>query len=83
MNLFNLTQLVDKPTRITPTSRTLLDVILTTNANICTDTRVVHKSFSDHSLVKTTIMSKCKVKSKCNNNNHVTKKFRCFKNFKS
>ena len=82
MNLFNLTQLVDKPTRITPTSRTLLDVILTTNANICSDTRVVHKSFSDHSLVKTTIMSKCKVNSKCNSNNHVTKKFRCFKNFK-
>ena len=83
MNLFNLTQLVDKPTRITPTSRTLLDVILTTNANICTDTRAVHKSFSDHSLVQTTIMSKCKVNNKCNNsNNHVTKKFRCFKNFK-
>ena len=47
---------------------------------MCKNTCVVHKSFSDHSLVYTTIESKIKVK-KCKNNNHVTKKFRCFKNF--
>ena len=40
---------------------------ITTNANISTDTRVVHKSFGDHSLVQTTIVSKCTVDSKCNN----------------
>ena len=35
MVMFNLTQLVTKATRITPTSKTLFDVILTTNSNMC------------------------------------------------
>ena len=51
MNMYNLDQLVTKPTRITPSSKTLIDVILTTDSNICVDNDVVHHSFSDHSLV--------------------------------
>ena len=82
MDMFNLNQLVTKATRITPTSKTLLDVILTTNSNMCVNTDVIHHSFSDHSLVQTVILSNFRKKS-CNVNhgNHVTKKFRSFKNF--
>ena len=38
MNMYNLDQLVTKPTRITPNSKTLIDVILTTDCNICVET---------------------------------------------
>ena len=79
MDMFNLNQLVTKATRITPTSKTLLDVILTTNSNMCIDTDVIHHSFSDHSLVQTVILSNLKKKSgNVNHSNHVTKTFRSF-----
>ena len=82
MDMFNLNQLVTKATRITPTSKTLLDVILTTNSNMCIDTDVIHHSFSDHSLVQTVILSNLKKKNgNVNHSNHVTKTFRSFKNF--
>ncbi len=88
LNVYNLDQLVTKPTRVTPTSRSLIDVIMTTNCNICAYTDVVHHSFSDHALVYTVISNE----SNCINKNtrkrpndgkgvHVTKTFRSFKNF--
>ena len=80
MNMFNLHQLVTKPTRITPNSKTLIDVIFTTNCNICMNTDVIHHSYSDHALVYTDIVSNFKKKGS-SNGNHVTKKFRSFKNF--
>ena len=80
MNMYNLSQLVKHATRITPRSKTLIDIILTTNANMCKNTCVVHKSFSDHSLVHTTITSKVEMNDG-RKNDHVTKKFRSFKNF--
>ena len=80
MNMYNLDQLVTKPTRITPNSKTLIDVILSTDCSICVDTDVVHHSFSDHSLVHTTVLSNPKKKGS-KNVNHVTKTFRSFKNF--
>jgi len=58
MELYGLNQTVTKPTRITPTSKTLIDVILTTNCNLCINTDVLHHSFSDHGLVETLIPTK-------------------------
>ena len=82
VDMFNLNQLVNKATRITPTSKTLLDVILTTHSNMCIDTDVIHHSFCDHSLVQTVILSNLKKKSgNVNHSNHVTKTFRSFENF--
>ena len=80
MNMYNLDQLVTKPTRITPNSKTLIDVILTTDCNICVDTDVVHHSFSGHSLVHTTVLCNENMKGSTNTN-HVTKQFRSFKDF--
>ncbi len=87
LNVYSLDQLVTKPTRVTPTSRSLIDVIMTTNRNICAYTDVVHHSFSDHALVHTVIfnMSNSSKKNKKRVNDgkgvHVTKNFRSFKNF--
>ena len=82
MDMFNLNQLITKVTRITPTSKPLLDVILTTNSNVCIDTDAIHRSFSDHSLVQIVILSNLKKKSgNVNHSNHVTKTLRSFKNF--
>ena len=78
INMYNLDQLVTKPTRITPNSKTLIDVVLSTDCNICVDTDVVHHSFSDHSLVHTTVLSNLNKKGS-KNVNHVTKTFRSFK----
>ena len=80
MEMHNLVQLVDKPTRITPTSKTLIDVILTTNRNICVNTNVIHHSFSDHGLIETVITSKAKINPSVNGSN-VAKTFRSFKEF--
>ncbi len=80
MEMHNFTQIVTKPTRITPTSQTLVDVILTTNSNLCVDTDVIHHSFSDHGLVHTVILSKPNRNSSIKNKS-VTKKFRSFKDF--
>ena len=80
MEMYNFMQIVNKATRITPTSKTLVDVILTTNSNICVDTSVIHHSFSDHGLIQTVILSKPKSSSSVINKG-VTKKFRSFKDF--
>jgi len=80
MEINNLVQVVEKPTRITQTTKTLIDVILTTNRNICVDTDVIHHPFSDHGLTEVFIISKPKINSNVDSN-HVAKKFRSFKNF--
>lgn len=45
---FNLTQLISQPTRVTPNSSTLLDVILTTSQDLVTQSEVICTSISDH-----------------------------------
>ncbi len=80
MEMHNFTQLVKKATRITATSKTLVDVILTTNSSLCVDTNVIHHSFSDHGLIHTVILSKPR-RSSCVTNKSVTKTFRSFKDF--
>ena len=44
-------QHIDRPTRITHTSKTLLDVIITTNEQLIQNSCVISSSISDHNLV--------------------------------
>lgn len=52
-SLFGLTQLVLSPTRVTPTSSTLIDVILSSMPERHTGTRVIKFGASDHYCVET------------------------------
>lgn len=47
----NMKQLITEPTRVTPTSETLIDVIMTPNSALATDSGVVETLISDHYLV--------------------------------
>ena len=51
VDIYNLYQLIDSPTRITITSSTLIDVILRNCQNNVVSAGVSHVSLSDHSLV--------------------------------
>ena len=44
-------QLIDQPTRITTTTRTLIDHIFTNKPDIITNHGVLHVGISDHSLI--------------------------------
>lgn len=46
-----LCQLIDKPTRITEKSRTLLDVLITNNSSLVTSHEVLPLSIGDHELI--------------------------------
>ena len=50
-----LTQIIDTPTRITPTSATLLDLVITNNPEIILQHDVVPQVIADHDLISTTI----------------------------
>ena len=50
-NLFQLTQMIDHPTRITDSTSSLLDVALVTNPENISQSEVVHVGISDHSLI--------------------------------
>jgi len=50
-NCFNLTQVINQPTWITELSTSLLDVVLTNNKDLITETKVVPHSISDHDLI--------------------------------
>ena len=49
--MFNLTQMVSSPTRVTDSTATLLDVIITSNANQFREVKIIECSVSDHDLV--------------------------------
>lgn len=49
--IFDLTQLINSPTRITKSSQSLIDVIMTTNKEIVTSSGVLTSSISDHNLI--------------------------------
>lgn len=54
LNFFSIYQLIDEPTRVTATSRTLLDHLLTTNANLIKSFSVDHNhTISDHAIIST------------------------------
>ena len=78
ITLLGLTQLIESPTRITPTSATLIDHIYTNNPDAFTDVSVSDLSISDHcpiSCTKSVKLSKCKLKT------HSLISFRSFKHF--
>ncbi|XP_031556954.1 uncharacterized protein LOC116293638 [Actinia tenebrosa] len=76
--LFQLTQLITEPTRVTEKSKTLIDVILTNSPDRVVRSGVVHIGISDHSLVYT--IRKIAIPT---NNNHCKISFRSAKNFDS
>lgn len=60
---FNLTQLVDFPTRITPTSANILDIILTTTPDLASP--LTHlPGISDHCIIQFTLKARVSVKKK-------------------
>ena len=74
---YGLTQLVTEPTRVTYSTSTLLDVILTDDVNSHIATSVKKIGLSDHYMVVTT-MSHMVNRS---NNNHLTLRYRDYNNF--
>lgn len=76
--LFGLQQLVDKPTRVSSTSATLLDHIYTNNTSLCSDIYVSEDGISDH--FPTTCTWKSKVP-KLKKNGHNTIVYRSYKHF--
>ena len=78
LSLFNLHQMVSRPTRITPSSSTLLDHIYTNNAQMVSDVTVVDSGISDHCPIMCTWLSKTPKQRK---NSHTTIQFRSFKHF--
>lgn len=48
---FNLTQLITLPTRVTENNQSLIVVIMTSNKELVTSSRVLTSSISDHNLI--------------------------------
>ena len=75
INTCKLTQLIDKPTRITENSKTLLDVIITNNPNMVKMSDVIPGPIADHELITVNInIDKPKRKP-------IKKTFRCQRNY--
>lgn len=77
VKLFDLTQLVTEPTRITQSSSTIIDHIYTYNEENVTECFVPSYSISDHFPVCFSRENGCKILK----NEHITKACRSFKNF--
>ena len=54
-DIYGLSQMISEPTRITSTSRTLIDLCITNSPEKIVNSGVVHLGISDHSLVFMTI----------------------------
>ena len=52
---YNLTQVINEPTRITESSKSLIDIILVSNKNVVKESKVLPVSISDHDLVYVTL----------------------------
>ena len=50
-DIFGLRQLITEPTRVTPVSKTLIDLCITNSLEKVTNSGVIHLGISDHSLV--------------------------------
>ena len=73
--LYGLTQIVDKPTRVTDKTSSLLDIILTSDPMDHTHTEVLPFTFSDHYIVYTCLNVVPKY------GKHRTVTYRCYKQF--
>ena len=74
-SLYQFDQLIDEPTRITGTSATLIDLILTNKEENISKSGVIHLGLSDHSMIFA-IRKHCIPKSR-----EMVKHIRNFKNF--
>ena len=79
LELYQLTQLADSPTRITKSSQSLLDVAITSTPEKIISSGVVHLGVSDHSLIY--VIRKINPSSNTKAQGHNLLKFRNFKNF--
>ena len=77
LELPQLTQIIHSPTRITDSSRSLLDVAITSMREKFTFSGVVHVRINDHSL----IYAIRKINARSNNEAESFLEFRNFKNF--
>ena len=55
VNTMNLVQVINEPTRITPTSKTLLDVVITNAHEIISGSEVTASHLSEHELISVEI----------------------------
>jgi exonuclease III len=78
VSLHGLTQLVSQPTRITPTSSTLLDHIYVNNTDRISNIQVSDVSISDHCPILCSWSCKIPKPAK---SDHTTIQYRCFKRF--
>ena len=74
-NMFQLQQLITLPTRVTPTSRTIIDLFFTSKSELYKESGVVQTSISDYFLIYA-IRNSRPIKG-----SHKTIDYRCFKNF--
>ena len=77
IQLFDLSQLVKEPTRVTETTSTIIDHAYTTNLEKITECFVSPLSVSDHFPICLTR----KINSKVSKFQHTTRQYRCFKRF--
>ena len=54
MQLYQLTQIIDDPTRVTKSTKSILDVCITSSPDKIIQSGVVHLGISDHSLIYAT-----------------------------
>ena len=76
LDIYGLSQLISEPTRITPTSSTLIDLCITSSPEKISKAGVVHLGISDHSLVFMTLKISYE-----RTGSHRTIETRAFKNF--
>ena len=79
MELYQLTQLIDSPTRITNSNQSLLDVSITSTPEKIISSGVVHLRISDHSLIYAIRKLSTRVNTQAQGHNFL--EFRNFKNF--
>ena len=77
IELFDLTQFVSKPTRVTESSSTIIDHIYSTNPENIIESFVPSLSISDHFPICFTR----KINNKIQKTEHITTRYRSFKNF--
>ena len=58
-NLHDLEQVISQPTRITASSKTLIDLLLTNSCRRVVDSGVINLTISDHSLIFCVLKSGC------------------------
>ena len=77
IELFDLSQLISQPTRVTETSSTIIDHVYTSHPENISESFVSHYSISDHFPV---CFSR-KIKNRISKSDHITTLYRSFKTF--